>query len=141
MSIDLIVGIAGLIVAIIGTWIASREYAKRHHIEEVFRTITQGYPGDVAKIEESCGWANINIRDAVEALEDIANSEAKNKVIKHLVLASGDTKSAKTGCSALFANLLTAQKAQFNTREIVHPEKDKLPLCKEEARNNPPLSS
>ena len=124
MSIDLVVGIAGLIVAIVGTWVAIREYGKRHHIEKVFRTITQGYPGDVAKIEESCNWANTNVRDAVEALKDIANSDAKHKVIKHLVLASGDTKSAKTGCMALFASLLTAQKAQFYTREIVHPQKD-----------------
>jgi hypothetical protein len=118
LSTDTFIGLAGLIVAIIGTWVAIREYSKRHHIEKVFRTITQGYPGDVAKIEESCNWGNTNVRDAVDALNPIPDSEAKQKVMKHLVLASGDTKSSKIGCMALFAGLLTAQDAQFHTREI-----------------------
>jgi hypothetical protein len=138
MSSDTIIGLSGLTVAIIGTWVAIREYSRRHHIEKVFRTITQGYPGDVAKIEESCNWGNTNVRDAVDALNPMPDSEAKQTVMKHLVLASGDTKSAKTVCMALFARLLTVQDAQFHSREIVHPQKDKLQLCIEEARNNPP---
>lgn len=134
----IIIGLLGLFVAIYGTKIASVEYQKRHRMEDVFKTITQNYPGEVAKLHQNCHDGNTNVRDAVDLMKDIPESDAKHKLIKILTLASGHTMASKSGCISLFSKLLTDQKAQFGTREIDHPQRDILELCKEEARNYPP---
>lgn len=54
-----------------------------------------------------------------------------------LGLGLGDAAASARLCVPLFNNMLSAQKAQFNTRIITHPQKDKLGLCVEELRNNP----
>lgn len=134
----LIIGILGLIIGVIGTLVAVREYQKRHRIERVFKTITQGFPGDVAKIEESCKWANVNVRDALKVITQLPDSDAKQKATIFLGNAIGDTGTSKRMCMQLFNNLLGVQKAQFDTRIVVHPEKNTLELCKLESTNNNP---
>ncbi|MDB5008517.1 MAG: hypothetical protein JWP45_2910 [Mucilaginibacter sp.] len=125
-----------LFFAIGGSVFGAVEYFKRQRLENVFKTITQAYPGDVAKIEQSCTWAWNNVKNAHEALVKLADSEEKRSAMKSINLATGDTKASQIGCSLLFNQLLSFQQAQFKTRIIKHQDKDTLPMCISEARNN-----
>ena len=60
--IEFTVGVVGLIFGIF-------EHFKRQKIERVLRTITQTYPGDVAKIEQSCVWAWANAENVLRNAE------------------------------------------------------------------------
>jgi methionyl-tRNA formyltransferase len=137
MDYGLIVGIAGLFIAILGLIVAVIEYRKRHRAEHIFKTFMVSYPGAVAKIEESCHMANTNVRDAVNLLHLFSEGEPKQNLTKFLNQATQDSMAAKRMCMNLFDMLLANQSAQFKSRDIVYVQKDKLQLCIEEARNNP----
>jgi hypothetical protein len=108
------------------------ELYRRQKLTQILKTITKTYPGDVAKIEQSCAWAWSNVTKAHSEMLKMADSEEKIKVLTHLNLATGDTAASARMCTLLFNQLLGFQEAQFKTREITHPEKRGLALCKAE---------
>jgi hypothetical protein len=137
MSTDTVIGIAGLIIAALALIVAVVEYRKRHKAEHIFKTFMTGYPGAIAKIEESCHMANTNVRDAVDLLHLFQEGEPKQNLTKFLTNATQDSMGAKRMCANLFDTLLSNQSAQFKSRQIVYVQRDKLQLCIDEARNNP----
>ena len=72
------------------------------------------------------------LRDALNAVANIPDGQHKNDALRFINLATGDTGASARMCHILFNQLLTFQQAQFETREIIHPEQDSLPLCKAE---------
>src|SRR6266542_3511195 len=108
------------------------EHYKRQKIENVLRTITKTFPGEVAKIEQSCRWASSNFRDAHAVAVTIPDSTEKNSLLKFLNQGTADAAASARLCVSLYNQLLSFQQAQFNTRNIIHSEKDKLDLCKDE---------
>ena len=127
--IEIIFAVAGLSYGIF-------EHYKRQKIEKVLKTITQTFPGEVAKIEQSCKWAHTNFKDAHLVAVTISDSPEKNKLLKFLNQGTADAAASSRLCVTLFNHLLSFQQAQFNTRNIIHSEKDKLDLCMDEIRNS-----
>ena len=111
------------------------EYTKRHKIEVILRTITKTYPGDVAKIEQSAGWALENLRNANIQAAKIPDCDSREALFRFINLGSSDAGGSAKMCVALFNQLLAFQEAQFGTRDISHPHADVLALCIAEARN------
>jgi len=126
--IEFTVGVVGLIFGIF-------EHFKRQKIERVLRTITQTYPGDVAKIEQSCVWAWANAENVLRKTGTIPTSPEKDEMVFLLSRATSDATASARMCAVLFNQLLAFQEAQFGTRKISHPERDILDLCKAEARS------
>jgi hypothetical protein len=111
------------------------EHYKRQKMEKVLKTITRTYPGDVAKVEQSCKFAWKNVRYAHEQALKLPESQERNSVLNFLMLANGDTSAGQRLCVNLFSQLLSFQEAQFNTRIISHPEKETLDLVLLEEKN------
>lgn len=110
------------------------EHYKRQKMEKVLKTITQTFPGDVAKIEQSCGWAFTNVRDAHKEALKLPDCPERQNVLTFINNATGDAAASARMCTNLFNQLLGFQQAQFGTRDIIHSEKDKLNLCKDEIK-------
>lgn len=126
--VEILVAVGALIYGIF-------EHYKRQKIEKILKIITRTYPGDVAKIEQSCTWAWTNVRDAHKQAIKIPDCDQKEQILVFLGNALGDTGASARMCSGLFNQLLGFQEAQFNTRIISHPEKDTLALSQLEAKN------
>lgn len=136
MDTHTILQIIEIIFAVAAFGYGVYEHYKRQHIEKVLKTITRSQPGDVAKIAQSCRWAWLNVKYAHEAAVKIPDSEEKRQLLKHLALATGDTAAGERLCISLFNQLLTFQKAQFDTIIITHPESKELELCIKENNNS-----
>ena len=108
------------------------EHKKRQNLEKVFKTIMQTYPGDIAKIEESCTWAWQHARGGAIDAAKLPDCPEKHSVLEHLTLGTGDAAAAARMCHILFNQVLGFQQAQFNTRNIIHGEKNSLALTKQE---------
>jgi hypothetical protein len=128
-DIGTIVGIAALIFALY-------EFRQRVKIEKVFKTFIQSFPGDIALIERNCQWGNTNVRNAVDALNQIPDSDAKQNLHRLLMLSSGNTMAGRELCRTVFSNLLAFQSAQFGSRDIVYTGSDEFELCQKEKRPN-----
>lgn len=129
-DIGTIVGIAALIFAFY-------EYRNRAKIEKRFKAYIQSFPGEIAQIEQQCQWANTNVRNAVDALSPIPESDAKQNLIRLLTLSSGNTRASRELCRAAFNNILVFQSIQFGSRDIVFTGSDEFELCqKEKAKTN-----
>ena len=127
--------IVEIIIAVAGFLFGWFEFYRRRKLEQILKTITMTFPGDVAKIEQRCNWGWLNTRDAQKALVNLPDSEEKKKAIIHISDAISDAGAGRDMCANLFNGLLTFQEAQFGTRNITHPHKGNLNLCKEEAKN------
>jgi hypothetical protein len=123
-------------IAIISFGYGIFEFYKRKKLEQVLKTITQTYPGDVAKLEQSCVWAWANISNAFEEGLKLPESSEKSNILRSLNKATGDSVASARLCHTLFNQLLGFQQAQFNTRTIIHQEKNSLDLCKLEANGS-----
>src|SRR5687768_16039883 len=121
-----------IIIKIIGIAYGIFENNKRQKIQKVIKTIVRAYPGDAAKIEQSCVWAYSNVRDAHTLTINIPDCPEKQDILMHLNRATGATTCSGRMCHVLFNQLLAFQQAQFDTRTIIHPEKEKLDLSKME---------
>jgi hypothetical protein len=130
-----IVGISGLVVGIVGTSFGFYQYVKSRKLAEVLKTITQTFPGEVAKIEQSCKWAWNHTRNSSKIVATLPNSEEKTILINALVDGNGDAVASMRLCQSLFNQLLAFQQAQFSTRQIIHPEKENLELCQMEMKS------
>ncbi len=135
MDIDTWIKIGEGAIAVLGILYGRYEYFQRHKLKETLKVLTQAYPGDVAKIYESCRWGWTNVRDAIQVIARMPDSPEKIEAIKFISSAIGDTASSERMCINLFNQLLTLQKAQFGTRELVHPQKATLALCIAEAKS------
>jgi len=136
----IIVSLLGLPIGIIGTWFgvksyyaAKKEKADRIKIEKVIKAITRSIPGDVALLNQHCGWANTNVRDAAVALNQLPDGDAKQNAIRHLILASGNTMTGRELSRSIFNGLLAFQYGQFGTRHVVYTGQQDLPLINLEA--------
>jgi hypothetical protein len=118
------------IITLIAFAFAIYEYRNRKKLETVLKTITQNFPGQVAKIEQSCTWAWSNIRDAHECVKKLNSSDERDKALMHLVNATGDSVASARMCSQLFNSLLSYQEAQFETRKVTYGGKESLDLWK-----------
>jgi hypothetical protein len=118
-----------------GLFWAIFEYYRRQKIEKVLKTIMKSYPGDVAKIEQSCVWAWANAENALKNIGKLPDSSEKQEIIFLLSRATSDATASARMCAILFNQLLTFQQAQFDSREITHSEQDILDLCKAEVRS------
>jgi hypothetical protein len=127
-----IIGALGLIITGASAVFSYFEYQKRIKIEEVFKTNMKSFPGQIAIIERNCKWANTNTRGAIDALNQIPESEHKQNVMRLLGLSSGNTMASKELCLTVFNNILTFQQTQFGTREIIFTGSDELELCQKE---------
>lgn len=136
METHMILQLTEILFAVCALGYGIFEHYKRQKLEKVLKTITQTYPGDVAKIEQSCVWAWSNVRYAHAQAAKIPECTEKIELLKFINLATGDTAASARMCSALFNQLLGFQQAQFETRIINHSEKDVLDLCKSEERNS-----
>ena len=132
--------IVEITVAIAGLAYGIYESNQRQRLSNVLRTILRSFPGDVAKMEQSCDWGWNNVRSALKEVAKIPDGEEKRKIIESLGLAMGDTRSGINSCVQLFNSLLTFQEAQFSTRDITHPQRNSLGLYKAElsSRTAPP---
>jgi len=124
--------IVEIIVGLCGLFYGFFEHYKRQKLENVVKTISQTFPGDVAKIEESCVWAWANVRNAHKELAKTADFTEKAEILAVLNSATADALASSRLCYSLFNQLLAFQQAQFDTRIIIHPEKDFLDLCRKE---------
>jgi len=111
------------------------EYYRRLKLEHILKTLTQSYPGDVAKIEESCTWAFNHSRGGLNDCVKMPDCPEKSSVLEHLNLATADSAAAARMCHVLFNQLMVFQQAQFGTRIIIHAEKDNLDLTKAEIKS------
>jgi hypothetical protein len=126
--VEIVIALAALIYGIV-------EHSKRQKMERVLKTITQSFPGDVAKIDQSCKNASTNVRDAHKAALKLGASPEKDQVLTFINLATNDTGSGSGMCSNLFNQLLGFQEAQFGTRNVTHPDRDTLDLYIKEMKN------
>jgi len=108
------------------------ERFERRKIERVLKTITKTFPGDIAKIYESCRWGWTNVRDAHKEALKVPESEEKHKVLTFVSNAIGDTAASERMCTNLFNQILGFQEAQFGTRDIAHPHQRTLALFQAE---------
>lgn len=108
------------------------EYKQRHKLSKAIKALTEAYPGDVAKIHDSChdGWENT--RNTLLEVAKMANSDEKERALKFIGLSIGDAKEGKGMSINLFNQLLALQKGQFGTRVVTHPQSATLYLCKAE---------
>ena len=136
MDIPLVLQITEIIVATSALAYGFFEYYRRQKIEKVLKAISHTYPGDVAKIEQSCVWGWANVKNAHEMAIKIPDCAEKQQILRMLNMATSDTGASARMCALLFNQLLGFQEGQFDTRIISHPEKDVLDLCKAEARNS-----
>jgi hypothetical protein len=132
---DTILSVLGALVGVTGLIVAYFQYRRSNKLATALMAITSSYPGDVAKIEQSCVWAWSNVRNALKEAGQIPDCAQKQELLRFINLATGDSAAAARMCSILFSQLLTFQQAQFGTRTITHPEQDVLDLCKHEERN------
>jgi hypothetical protein len=129
------VGVVGLILAMAGFAYGIYENRQRRKLSDFLKTITQSFPGEVAKMEQSCNWGWNNVRNALKEAAKIPDSEEKRELIRILGDAMGDTRTGINSCVQLFHGLLTFQEAQFGTRNITHPQRNSLGLVQEEFSN------
>lgn len=130
--VELGVGALGLILTGGSAVFSYFEYKKRVKIQEVFKSNIKSFPGEIALIERNCKWANTNVRAAIDALEQIPESAAKQNVIRLLGLSSGNTMASRELCLIAFNNILTFQQTQFGTRETVFTGSTEFELCQKE---------
>ena len=133
---DTVLGVLGLLVGVAGLIIAYFQYRRSNKLATALKAITSSYPGDVAKVEQSCVWAWSNVRNALQQAGQIPDCDQKQELLRFINLATGDSAAAARMCSILFSQLLTFQEAPFGTRIITHPEQDVLDLCRNEYRNS-----
>lgn len=131
-----ILEIVGIAIGIVGIFFGFFESYRRKKLENILKTITRTYPGEVAKIEQSCRWASVNFRNAHEVATNMPDSAEKKTLLKFLNQGTADAAASARLCVSLFNQLLSFQQAQFDTRNIIHSERDKLDLCKDELKNS-----
>jgi len=126
----------GTLVGIIGLIYGRSEKKQRKKLENVFRITAQTFPGDIAKIHQSCLWAWSNVKNAFETAVKLPDSDEKKSLLLSLGKATGDTVASERLCHAIFNSVLGFQQAQFDTRDIIHQEKDSLSLCQKVEQQN-----
>jgi hypothetical protein len=122
-------------ITIISFAFAIYEYYSRKKLETVLKTITQNFPGQVAKIEQSSTWAWNNIIQAHLHVTKLDSYPERDNSLDHLVKATGDSAAAARMCSQLFNSLLSYQEAQFETRKVTYGGKEYLDLWNLEQRS------
>lgn len=120
-AIGTLVGIAGFVYGLI-------QNNQRRKLESVFRVNAQTIPGDIAKIHQSSLWAWDNVRNAHEQAIDLPDSKERTIILNRLSNAVGDTVACERLLHALFNSVINFQQSQFGTKEVIHHEKEKLPL-------------
>jgi hypothetical protein len=85
--------------------------------------------GDIAKIQQSSGWAFVNVQTAQNEISQINNLPTKDIIMK-ISNAQGDTASTDRMITNLFNHILSLQESEFGSRIVKHPEAKDLPLIK-----------
>ncbi|MDB5008518.1 MAG: hypothetical protein JWP45_2911 [Mucilaginibacter sp.] len=136
MDVPLVLQCAEICVAFAAFVYGVYEHNQRKKIADVLKSFTKSSAGDVAKIEESCKWAWVSARDSHSAAAAAPDYPEKPALLKFLNEATFHAEASRKLCVPLFNQLLTLQEAQFNTRSVTHPHKDKLELVGDEVRNS-----
>jgi hypothetical protein len=128
ITADLAIGIAGLIVGVIGLIVAWYQYNGKRKLALFSKTTLRGMAGNIAKIQQSTAWARTNTRDAHNTAALLPDSELKITLLKFLSNGMGDATATDRLVTNLFNDALTMQESQFKTRIVKHPERDILNL-------------
>jgi hypothetical protein len=99
------------------------EHYKRQKMEKILKTITQTFPGDVAKIQQSCAWASTNVRNAHKEGLKIPDSPEKHNVLTFINNATADAAASARMCSNLFNQLLVFSKPSLAQEILFIPKK------------------
>lgn len=110
------------------------EYFQRKKLEQFTKSTLQAVAGNLAKVQQSTGWADANFQGIQRDVINLSESETKSKIIIGVTNGRGDAAGADRMVVNLFNELLTFQEAQFGTREITHPERN-LDLIQKELTN------
>jgi hypothetical protein len=130
---------AGLVWTIVGTVLGAAglgfgifESYRARRLKDAIKILSKTYPGDVAKIYQSAYWAWANANKAVDLLGKLPESDSKQEILTIVSNAKADSAAAERMCTIVFNQLLSLQEVQFGTREMTHPDKKGLVLCKNE---------
>jgi hypothetical protein len=129
---DSIVGVCGLLAAIIGLIVARYEMLRRKKLSAWVESQLWAYPGDVAKIHESCHNAWVSSKAALDAVAKLEHSADQLLAVNHIGSTIGDTRAGKDMSINLFGHLLAFQEGQFGTRIVVHAQTSTLTLMRAE---------
>ena len=133
--------LSGLLTIISGLFtIASFVYAlyqisEKKKLKLFAISVLQGSAGNICKVQQSTEWALNNFREVQKLTVELEDSEIKKEIIKKVSDGQADAAAADRLAINLFGDFMTMQEAQFNTREIKHPEKNELNLWKKELRS------
>lgn len=126
----------GLILTFLGTVFGIFQYFKSKKFRRSTLIALQTAAGDLCKIQQSTLWTFNNLRQIQEVSVNLDESENKKKIIQMASDGQGDAASADRMVIALFSHLIAMQETQFNKKEIIHPEKDELPLWNKQLKIN-----
>lgn len=132
MTADLVWTIGGTLLGAAGLVFGFFESYRATKVRQVLKTITKTYPGDVAKIYQSAYWAWSNVNKALEILGTLTEGERRQELLNLVSNAKADTAATERMLTNLFNQLLASQDAQFKIREVTHPDRKGLVLCKRE---------
>jgi hypothetical protein len=122
----------GLFITIIGTIFGILQFFKNKKLKRVTLTALQSAAGDLCKIQQSTEWTFNNMRHLQQLLVNLDDSDLKKQILKIASDGQGDAASADRMVITLFSHLMTMQETQFNTKEIIHPEKNEFPLWRKQ---------
>src|ERR1700720_3372757 len=116
MTIDRALSIISVLFGIIGLVIAAYEIVRRRKLSAMVESHLKVYPGDVAKIHESCHNAWVSTKAALAAVAKLQHSGEQELAINLTGSTIGDTRAGKDMSINLFGHLLAFQEGQFGTR-------------------------
>jgi ABC-type amino acid transport substrate-binding protein len=108
------------------------QFKEKKKLRKFTISVLTGTAGNLCKVQQSTEWAFANYREAQKLAVELKDSEIKKELIKKLSDGQGDAASADRLVINLFQQFMTLQDAQFDMKDISHPEKKELVLWKKE---------
>jgi len=127
---------AGLFLTSIGSIYGIFQYHKNKRLKKFTLSALQSAAGDLCKIQQSTEWTFNNMRQILQLALNLSDSNLKKQIIEKTCDGQGDAASADRMTITLFSHLISMQETQFNLKEIIHPEKDELPLWRKQTMIN-----
>lgn len=128
----------GLFLTSIGSIYGIFQYHKNKRLKKFTLSALQSAAGDLCKIQQSTEWTFNNIRQIRKLALNLEDSDLKKQIIEKICDGQGDAASADRMTITLFSHLITMQETQFDLKEIIHLEKDELPLWRKQVMINNP---
>ena len=123
-------------LTILGSIFGIVQFIKSKKLKRITLSMLQTAAGDLCKIQQSTEWTFNNIRTIQNLAVNLSDSELKKQIIRTTSDGQGDGASADRLVITLFSHIMILQESQFNKKEIIHPEKNELPLWKKYSDRN-----